>query len=152
MSSVVCLFLQVHIYVFLCRIVGKTWPARTAVKAERSEFIWSRDGGRSRSYRVVPGEGKHRYPHVSNIRLPSVSVATLPSALWCERHSARCKLGVLDSAGAATCYCDLSLDLADGVLGQANDAVTGTRLMTLNLHTSGTELCNRRQCGPATWS
>ena len=50
---------------------------------------------------------------------------------------ARCKLGVLDSAGAATCYCDLSLDLADGVLGQGNDAVTGTRLMTLNLHTSG---------------
>jgi hypothetical protein len=43
----------------------------------------------------------------------------------------------------------LSLDLADGVLGQANDAVTGTRLMTLNLHTSGTELCNRRQCGPS---
>ena len=50
------------------RIVGKTWPARTAVKAERSEFIWSLDGGRSRPYRVVPGEGKHRYPLVSNIR------------------------------------------------------------------------------------
>jgi hypothetical protein len=45
---------------------------------------------------------------------------------------ARCKLGVLDLAGAATCYCGLSLDLADGVLGQANDAVTGTRLVTLN--------------------
>ena len=64
-------------------------------------------------------------------------VATLPSALWCERLPARCKLGVLDSAGAATCYCDLSLDLADEVLGQANDAVTGTRLMTLDLRTSG---------------
>ena len=64
--------------------------------------------------------------------LPSLSVTTLPSALWCERLLARCKLGVLDSAGAATCYCDLSLDLADGVLGQANDAVTGTRLVTLN--------------------
>jgi hypothetical protein len=50
----------------------------------------------------------------------------------CERLIARCKLGVLDLAGAATCYCDLSLDLADGVLGQANDAVTGTRLVTLN--------------------
>ena len=25
----------------------------------------------------------------------------------CERFIARCKLGVLDSAGAATCYCDL---------------------------------------------
>jgi hypothetical protein len=55
----------------------------------------------------------------------------------CERSIARCKLGVLDSAGAATCYSDLSLNLADGVLGQANDAVTGTRLMTLNLRTSG---------------
>jgi hypothetical protein len=44
-----------------------------------------------------------------NIRLPSVSVATLPSALSCERHSARCKLGVLDSAGAATCSGDLPL-------------------------------------------
>jgi hypothetical protein len=32
---------------------------------------------------------------------------TLPSALWCERLLARCKLGVLDSAGAATCHCDL---------------------------------------------
>ena len=70
-------------------------------------------------------------------RRAAAFVATLPSALWCERLLARCKLGVLDSAGAATCYCDLSLDLADGVLGQANDAVTGTRLMTLNLHTSG---------------
>ena len=83
---------------------------------------------------------------------PSCAVATLPSALWCERLLARCKLGVLDLAGAATCYCDLSLDLADRVLGQANDAVTGTRLMTLNLHTSGTELCNCRQCSQTTWS
>jgi hypothetical protein len=41
------------------------------------------------------------------------------------------QVGCLDSAGAATCYCDLSLNLAEGVLGQANDAVTGTRLMTL---------------------
>ena len=63
-------------------------------------------------------------------------VATLPSALWCERLIARCKLGVLDSAGAATCYCDLPLDLADEVLGQGNDAVTGTRLVTRNLHIS----------------
>jgi hypothetical protein len=54
-----------------------------------------------------------------------------------ELSIARCKLGVFDSAGAATCYCDLSLDFANGVLGQANDAVTGTRLLTLNLHTSG---------------
>ena len=81
----------------------------------------------------------------------AVFVATLPSALWCERLLARCKLGVLDSAGAATYYCDLSLDLADGVLGQANDAVTGTRLMTLNLHLSGTELCQCRQRGPTAW-
>ena len=54
-----------------------------------------------------------------------------------ELSIARCKLGVLDSAGAATCYCDLSLDLVDGLLGQGNDAVTGTRLLTLNLHISG---------------
>ncbi len=54
-----------------------------------------------------------------------------------ELSIARCKLGVLDSAGAATCYCDLSLDLANGVLDQGNDAGTGTRLMTLNLHISG---------------
>ena len=39
-----------------------------------------------------------------------------------------------------TCYCDLSLDLADGVLGQTNDAVTETRLMTLNLRTAGVAL------------
>jgi hypothetical protein len=96
----------------------------------------------------------HLLPGLNAIAcLPSCRfVATLPSALWCERLLARCKLGVLDLAGAATCYCDLSLDLADGVLGQANDAVTGTRLVTVNLHTSGTELCNRRQCSPATWS
>ena len=67
-----CKFISMFCF---ARIVGKTWPARTAVKAERSEFIWSLDGGRSRPYRVVPGEGKHRYPRVSNIRLPSVSVA-----------------------------------------------------------------------------
>jgi hypothetical protein len=29
-------------------------------------------------------------------------VATFPSALWCERLIARCKLGALVSAGAAT--------------------------------------------------
>jgi hypothetical protein len=89
------------------------------------------------------------------------TIPCTPSCRFCRHPSirtlselsiARCKLGVLDSAGAATCYCDLSLDLADGVLGQANDAVTGTRLMTQNLHTSGTELCNRRQCSPTTWS
>jgi hypothetical protein len=50
---------------------------------------------------------------------------------------ARCKLGVLDSAGAATCYCDLPLDRSDEVSGQGNDAVTGTRLVSSNLHTSG---------------
>jgi hypothetical protein len=79
-------------------------------------------------------------------RRAAAFVATLPSALWCERLLARCKLGVLDLAGAATCYCDLSLDLADGVLGQANDAVTGTRLVTLtsihlelNYATAGSE-------------
>src|SRR5712672_4071343 len=33
----------------------------------------------------------------------AASVAILPSALFCERLFARCKLGVLNSAGAATC-------------------------------------------------
>jgi hypothetical protein len=32
------------------RIVGTIWLARTAVKAERSEFILSLDGGRSQPY------------------------------------------------------------------------------------------------------
>jgi len=46
--------------------------------------------------------------------------ATLPSALCCERWLARCKLGVLDLAGAATCYCDLSLDL--GIMTEMLDS------------------------------
>jgi hypothetical protein len=39
------------------RIVGIIWLARIAVKAERSEFIVSLDGGRSRPYRFSPGIG-----------------------------------------------------------------------------------------------
>jgi hypothetical protein len=39
------------------RIVGIIRQARTAVKAERSEFILSLDGGRSRPYRFCPGIG-----------------------------------------------------------------------------------------------
>ena len=81
------------------------------------------------------------------ILLPDLNAILCTPSYFCRHPSirtlselsiARCKLGVLDSAGAATCYGDLSLDLADGVLlGQGNDAVTGTRLLTLNLHTSG---------------
>jgi hypothetical protein len=37
------------------RIVGIIRLARIAVKAERSEFIVSLDGGRSRPYRFYPG-------------------------------------------------------------------------------------------------
>lgn len=69
--------------------------------------------------------------------------------LVCEPLLARCKLGVLDSADAATCYCDLSLDLADGVLGQANDAVTGTRRMTVNLRISGLNYATASSAAPA---
>jgi hypothetical protein len=39
------------------RIIAIIWLARTAVKAERSEFILSLDGGRSRPYRFSPGMG-----------------------------------------------------------------------------------------------
>ena len=39
------------------RIVGIIWLARTAVKVERSEFIWNLDGGRSQPYRFSPGKG-----------------------------------------------------------------------------------------------
>jgi hypothetical protein len=92
------------------RIAEVFWPARSIVKAERSEFILSLDCGRAGDIEVDPGEdgsksGPFSLAHRPRFRV--FSVATLPSALWCERSIARCKLGVLDSAGAATCYCDL---------------------------------------------
>jgi hypothetical protein len=39
------------------RIVGINFLARTAVKVERSEFIWNLDGGRSQPYQFSPGKG-----------------------------------------------------------------------------------------------
>jgi len=41
---------------------------------------------------------------------------------------ARCMLGVLDSAGAAICWAPCGSALAEWNLGQAINAVTGTRL------------------------
>jgi hypothetical protein len=47
---------QVHFGLLpYARIVGIIRLARTAVKAERSEFLVSLDGGRSRPYRFYPG-------------------------------------------------------------------------------------------------
>jgi hypothetical protein len=37
------------------RIVGIIWLAGAAVKAERSEFIWSLDGGPRQPYRFLSG-------------------------------------------------------------------------------------------------
>ena len=60
------------------------------------------------------------------------TVAILPSAVVVE-HFARCKLGVLVSAGAATCQAT-STSSRKTRLGQAIDAVTGTRhLASLSL-------------------
>src|SRR5258706_13987655 len=53
----------------------------------------------------------------------AASVAILPSALFCERLFARCKLGVLNSAGAATCE-STSAPLFRRELGQDLVAVT----------------------------
>jgi hypothetical protein len=43
------------------RISDHPWLAAAAVKAERSEFILSLDGGRSQPYQGSPGEGRHGY-------------------------------------------------------------------------------------------
>jgi hypothetical protein len=59
------------------------------------------------------------------------TVAILPSAVVDEQF-ARCKLGVLVSAGAATCLAT-STSSHEMKLGQAIDAVTGTRLLA-SLH------------------
>ncbi len=61
------------------------------------------------------------------LRAPTNPVATLPSALFVSDFCfARCKLGVLVSAGAATCL-STSRSISRWKLGQAIDAVTGTR-------------------------
>ena len=66
-------------------------------------------------------------------------VATLPSALFYERFFTRCKLGVLVSAGAATCL-STSLPSQGQKLGQAINAVTGTRRLGFVLPIYWTEL------------
>ena len=50
----------------------------------------------------------------------------------CERSFARCMLGVLGSAGAAICLAPYDSALGELNLGQAIDAVTGTRLGLLS--------------------
>jgi hypothetical protein len=50
----------------------------------------------------------------------------------CERSFARCMLGVLGSAGAAICLAPYDSALGELNLGQALDAVTGTRLWALS--------------------
>ena len=45
---------------------------------------------------------------------PSASAAILPSALFVERFFARCKLGVLNSVGAATCESTSALVFSTG--------------------------------------
>jgi hypothetical protein len=61
------------------------------------------------------------------LRAQTIPVATLPSALLVSDFCfARCKLGVLVAAGAATCL-STSGSISRWKLGQAIDAVTGTR-------------------------
>ena len=49
-------------------------------------------------------------------------------------HFARCMLGVLVSAGAAICLSPCGSALSEENLGQAINAVTGTRLWLLSFH------------------
>ena len=56
------------------------------------------------------------------------TVAMLPFALSRSDSFARCRLGVLNSAGAAICWAPCGSALAESNLGQAMNAVTGTRL------------------------
>ena len=64
---------------------------------------------------------------VSSLRRVA-TVAILPSALSMSGFFARCKLGVLVSAGAAICLAPCSSTLAEWNPGQAINAVTETRL------------------------
>jgi len=59
------------------------------------------------------------------------TVAMLPFALLRAIGFARCTLGVLVSAGAAICLAPCGSALAEWNLGQAINAVTGTRLWLL---------------------
>jgi hypothetical protein len=49
-------------------------------------------------------------------------------------HFARCMLGVLVTAGAAICLSPCGSALSEWNLGQAINAVTGTRLWLLSFH------------------
>jgi hypothetical protein len=60
------------------------------------------------------------------------TVAMLPSALSRSDGFARCKLGVLVSAGAAICLSPCGSTLGEWNPGQAINAVTGTRLWLLS--------------------
>src|SRR5579864_3478642 len=55
-------------------------------------------------------------------------------------HFARCRLGVLGSAGAAICLAPCGSALAEWNLGQAINAVTGTRLWLFDFPLPGTVL------------
>ena len=60
------------------------------------------------------------------------AVAMLPSALSRAIRFARCMLGLLGSAGAAICLAPCGSTLGELDLGQAINAVTGTRLWLLS--------------------
>src|SRR4030095_7924667 len=68
------------------------------------------------------------------------TVAMLPSALSRSDCFARCKLGVLGSAGAAICLSPCGSALGEWNLGQAINAVTGTRLWAFVFSLPGTVL------------
>src|SRR5947199_748891 len=64
----------------------------------------------------------------------------LPSALSRSDSFARCMLGILGSAGAAICLAPCGSALAEWNLGQAINAVTGTRLWAFVFSLPGTVL------------
>ena len=82
--------------------------------------------------------------HFFFCRCRVATVATLPSALFVSDLIARCKLGVLVSAGAATCL-STSLSISRWKLGQAIIAVTETRHLGFVLPIYFAELCCCRQ-------
>src|ERR1041385_313181 len=74
------------------------------------------------------------------------TVAMLPFALLRAIGFARCTLGVLVSAGAAICLAPCGSALAEWNLGQAINAVTGTRLWLLFFSLPGNGLDFLRSC------
>ena len=73
-----------------------------------------------------------------------VAVAMLPFALSRSDWFARCILGVLVSAGAAICLAPCGSALGEWNLGQAINAVTGTRLWAFVFFSSGNGFVFRR--------